>query len=113
MTAGRPRLEQPPLSPMEISDVLASVEQAQVQVRSLLARWLRCQGYADITLAAPKGHVLERLTAALEAENDLLKTVLGRDLRQAMHRRDYQKEFHRKRRAEARQQLQGEVAYEA
>jgi hypothetical protein len=65
-----------PLSHTEISEILATVQDAQDNTRAALARWLRAQGYPTVALAAPSSHILERLTALREQEAALFKVVL-------------------------------------
>jgi hypothetical protein len=75
-----------PLTHTEISDILGAVEDAQTNTRATLARWLRVQGYPPAALAAPSSHILEKLTAAREAEASLFKVVLAGDNYEAAHR---------------------------
>jgi hypothetical protein len=101
--AGRPRKEPSrPLTPAEVSEILSTLQDAQAHSRYLLARYLRLRGYPDIVLAVPSETIFERLVTALDAENEVITDVLGKDLRALAHRREYQKDFKRKQRAEAR-----------
>jgi hypothetical protein len=63
------------LSPKTISEILETVEDAQANTRATLARWLRVQGYEIAALSAPSSHILERLTVAREAENELFRAI--------------------------------------
>jgi hypothetical protein len=68
-----------PLSAIEVSDILGTIEDAQTTTRATLARWLRTTGYPAASLAAPSSHILDRLTAARKAEDDLFRMVLDHD----------------------------------
>jgi hypothetical protein len=68
-----------PLSHTEVSDILDAVETAQANTRATLARWLRVQGYPVAALAAPSSHILERLAAARDAENELFNAIFYGD----------------------------------
>jgi uncharacterized protein with PIN domain len=83
-----------PLSPTEISEILGAVQGSQDNTRAMLARWLRVQGYP---MAAPKNHILERLTALREQEAEMFRVILHGD-KEAQRQREYAREYHQRQR---------------
>jgi hypothetical protein len=84
-----------PLTPVEVSEILATVEDAQSNTRATLARWLRIQGYHNAALSSPSSHILERLTTLREQESELFKVILDGDA-EVRRQREYNRQYHAK-----------------
>jgi hypothetical protein len=87
-----------PLTHTEVSDILGTIEDAQSNTRATLARFLRVQGYPVASLNSPSSHILERLTEARKAEDEMFRVIVYGDP-DSHRQRDYAKLPHARERA--------------